>query len=112
MQYLNDQLIKYKFRVHMIAIGEDKDLSEIRQIHEAGTKSLVEELKKGSNQNNLSAKIRELAKEVGTAGDARQRLLKAAVKLIIENLVPERMRMLFKVCDMGPKCTDEEYEEL
>ena len=56
--------------------------------------------------------FRELASQVGTAGDARQRLLKSAVRIIVENIVPDRMRVLFKICEEGSKWSQEEYENL
>jgi len=110
--YLSDQLNKYKFKVNMSAIGEDKDLLEIREIHEYGTKELIQSLKDGSDQKDLREKIRNLGWQVGTAGDARQRLLKSTTRLIIENIVPERVRWLFKIWDMQANYTPKEYEEL
>ena len=41
----------------MIMIGEDKDLSDLREIQEEGIKKLVKEAEVGSNQKELREKI-------------------------------------------------------
>ena len=40
---------------------------------------------------------------MGTAGDSRQRLLKSAIRIIMENIVPERARVLFNIVKEGQR---------
>ena len=47
----------FRFKINMIMIGEDKDLSDLREIQEEGIKKLVKEAEVGSNQKELREKI-------------------------------------------------------
>jgi len=96
----------------MIMIGEDKDLSDLRDIQKEGLQKLIDSLHVGNDQQDLREKIKELGKQVGTAGDARQKLLKSAIRIIMENIVPDRMRIMFSILEQGPCWTLEEYGKL
>mmetsp|Transcript_11503 Transcript_11503/g.10173 ORF Transcript_11503/g.10173 Transcript_11503/m.10173 type:complete len:166 (+) Transcript_11503:298-795(+) len=96
----------------MIMIGEDKDLSELREMQAYGISKLIKGVKSGANPKKIREEIKEMASQVGTAGDARQRLLKSAIRIIMENIVPDRMRVLFKMLEKGPGCSPEEYRKL
>uniref|UniRef100_A0A7S3N4P6 Uncharacterized protein n=1 Tax=Euplotes harpa TaxID=151035 RepID=A0A7S3N4P6_9SPIT len=39
-------------------------------------------------------------------------MIKYCIKQIIENILPERMRILFKIVETGPKASHEEYKRL
>ena len=49
---------------------------------------------------------------MGTASSARQDLIKSCIRLIIENIVPERIRILFKILETGSSISFEKYSEL
>lgn len=109
---LTSMVEKYKFKLHMMSIGEDKDLRDFKVMEEIGRIELVGSLYNGTHSSHLKDKISELSKKSGSAGTDRQKLIKTAFKLIIENLVPDRMRILFNIVKEESSSTYEDYKRL
>jgi len=66
--YLNSEISKYRFKLIMTAIGENKTLEEIKQMYDFGTNDLLSSLRNGSNNQDLYEKIKQMGHEIGTAG--------------------------------------------
>ena len=79
----------------MVAIGEVKDLEEFTIAQREGHENLIQSLNFGEYSHSLQQKINELSSQAGVAGTDRQKLIKAATKIIIENIIPNRVKLLF-----------------
>jgi SepF-like predicted cell division protein (DUF552 family) len=106
---LTDQLDKYKYKLSINAIGQEKDLIDFKNFQEQGRILLLNEAKIGKSDQEIKQKISQLGKTVGTSGSDRQKIIKAAVKVIIENIIPERMRILFNIVKEESPATYEDY---
>jgi len=73
---------------------------------------LINEAKNGGTLEESKEKLSELNKRVGSSGIDRQKLIKTAVNIIIENIIPERMRVLFNIVKHESDATFEDYEKL
>lgn len=109
---MSGQIEFYRGKLSMIAIGEDKDLDEFIAIQNKGHEDLVQSLNTEGISFDLKNKLSELSNIVGVAGTDRQKLIKAAIKSIIENLVPNRMKMLFNFSKQDSHLTFEEFDKL
>lgn len=96
----------------MIAIGGSKDLNDFKELEEHGSNMLISELKKGSLNEKLVGKFANIENLVGSAGSDRQNLIKAATRVIIENIVPVRQRITFAMYRNGTNLSYQEYCKL
>ena len=95
-----------------MAIGDEKDFGEFKIVEEFGRKDLMNSLNNGVNPLCLQSKIDELSQSAGSAGRDRQKLIKAAFKVIVENIIPERVRILFNISKDESKATYDDYKRL
>ena len=110
--YLTSQIDKYKYKMNVMAIGDEKDLSEFKNLEDFGKTDLLNSLKNGAGLDDLKNKIHKLSKTAGSAGKDRQKLIKTAFKVIIENMLPERMRILFNIVKEESTISFEDYRKL
>ena len=106
---LSNQIEKFRWKINLVAIGEDKDLEEFTTVQNKGHEDLVESLNYGDVSDNLKQKINHLSSQAGVAGSDRQKLIKAAIKIIIENIIPNRVRILFNYSKEESKINFSEY---
>lgn len=57
-------------------------------------------LEQGRDKEELKKNIRDFAKFAGWVSNDRQRLIKAAIRVVIDNLVPNRVRVLLNLTDV------------
>lgn len=69
-------------------------------------------MKSGQHKPVLDSKLKELSKQGGSASNDRQKLIKTAFKVVLDNIVPDRMRVLFNIAREESSSTYEEYEHL
>ena len=58
VSYLSSQVDKYKHKLNIVAIGDEKDLSDFKTNEEFGRLDLVHSLHRGQSQNMLRSKIK------------------------------------------------------
>ena len=112
VERLTDQLDKYKYKLNIMAIGGEKDYGDFKNYQELGRQELVQRVKTGTNTKFIQNQIRQLGNRAGSAGEDRQKIIKAAFKVIIENIIPERMRILFNIVKHESQATYEDYSQL
>lgn len=61
----------------------------------------VKSLEEGKDKEELVKNIKEFSKFAGLGSNDRKKLIKAAMKVIIENLVPHRLRILMNLLDVS-----------
>lgn len=69
-------------------------------------------MKSGQHKPQLDAKLKELSKQGGSASNDRQKLIKTAFKVILDNIIPDRMRVLFNIAKEESSASYEQYEHL
>lgn len=95
----------------MLAIGGGKDLTDFKELEEHQRETLLRELKKGDSNEKVIGKFSDIDNLVGSAGSDRQNLIKAATRVIVENIVPPRQRIIFAMHRQGTNLSYEEYKE-
>lgn len=112
VEYLSSEIDKYRYRINMMAIGGSKDLIDFKELEEHGRDMFLRELKKGNLNEKLIGKFKNIENLVGSAGSDRQNLIKAAIRVIIENILPARQRITFAMYRQGTHLSYEEYRKL
>jgi hypothetical protein len=69
-------------------------------------------LKQNSDEETLQKSIQEFLKVSGLASNDRQKLIKAAIRVIIENIVPPRVRILLKITETQTNPSLEDIKKL
>jgi len=69
-------------------------------------------MKTGSHKENLDIKLKELSKQGGSASVDRQKIIKTAFKVIIQNIIPDQVRVLFNIAKVESQATYEDYDYL
>ena len=69
-------------------------------------------MKKGERNETIEEKLKKIAKQGGSASKDRQKLIKTAFKVILDNIVPEQMRVLFNIVKNESPATYEDYKHL
>lgn len=57
-------------------------------------------MEEGRDQEQLKSSIREFSEFAGSTSSDRQRLIKTAIRVVIENLIPSRVRVLFNLTNI------------
>lgn len=112
IDYLSSEIDKYRYRINMMAIGGSKDLIEFKELEEHQTEMFLKELKRGNLNEKLMGKFQNIDNLVGSAGSDRQNLIKAAIRVIIDNILPPRQRITFTMYRKGTNLSYEEYKKL
>ena len=55
-------------------------------------------------------KLNNLSRAAGSAGEDRQKIIKAAFKTIIDNIVPRRLKVLFNIVKEESNATFDDYK--
>ena len=97
----------------MSIIGDSTNFNDFKEKEEHGREFFLNELKKGNlKERCLQKKFDNIENLVGSAGSDRQNLIKAAIRVIIENILPPRQRITFSMYEKGTKLSYEEYRKL
>jgi len=107
---LNNTIDKLKFKIGVHVIGEEKDFQEFAEQQEFQRQTAVKSLQEGKDKEELKRNISEFAKTSGLKSNDRKKLIKAAIRVIIDNLVPQRIRVLMNLCEK--RRDDATYEEV
>ena len=67
------------------------------EAQEIRRKETIKSLEEGRREDELKHKIKKFGHMTGLACNDRQRLIKAAIRVIIDNIVPGRLRVLFNI---------------
>lgn len=94
---MSNQINKYRYKLNIAAIGEEKHFGEYSEIQEFGRQNIIKKLEKGSDVSEIQKSVEEFAKIAGSTSNDRKKLLKAAFRVIIDNIVPNRVRVLLNL---------------
>lgn len=109
---LNTVIDKYRYKLGIHAIGEEKDFGEFNELQEYKRQTAIRSLEQTNDQETLQKNIEEFAKFAGLASNDRQKLIKAAIRVVIDNIVPHRVRILFKMTDTKTNPSLEDIKKL
>mmetsp|Transcript_29512 Transcript_29512/g.26093 ORF Transcript_29512/g.26093 Transcript_29512/m.26093 type:complete len:278 (-) Transcript_29512:22-855(-) len=109
---LNNIIDKYRFKIGVHVIGEEKDFEEFNEFQIQQRERTLNSLKEGRTNEVLNERIKEFSKFTGLASNDRKRLIKAATRVIIENLVPHRLRFIFNISENTKNATFEDIKKL
>lgn len=109
---LNTIIDKYRYKLGIHAIGEEKDFGEFNEIQEYTRQNAIKSLEQSDDQETLQKNIEEFAKFAGLASNGRQRLIKAAIRVVIDNIVPHRVRILLNITDTETNPSLEDIRKL
>lgn len=109
---LNNLIDKYRFKIGVHVIGEEKDFKEYNELQEFRRQHAIKSLEEGRDKDTLQRNIKEFSRFAGIAANDRKKLIKAAIRVIIDNLVPNRMRILLNLLDIETNPTLEELKKL
>lgn len=97
---LNNQIDKYRHKLNIVVIGEEKDFGEYTELQECRRQNAIKSLEEGRDKEELKKNISDFAKFAGCVSNDRQRLIKAAFRVVIDNLVPNRVRVLLNLTNV------------
>mmetsp|Transcript_30995 Transcript_30995/g.27419 ORF Transcript_30995/g.27419 Transcript_30995/m.27419 type:complete len:170 (+) Transcript_30995:465-974(+) len=109
---LNDIVDKYRFKIGVHVIGEERDFKEFTELQEEKRKKTIKSLEDGRDRAELRKNIKDFSKFSSFASIDRRNLIKSAMRVIIENLVPARLRVLFKLIDTPTRPSLEDIKKL
>jgi predicted RNase H-like nuclease (RuvC/YqgF family) len=82
---LSSQIDKYKYKLNIAAIGEERDFGEYNELQEYRRQTTIKSLEEGKDEKELKKNIADFAKFAGLASSDRQKLIKAAIRVVIDN---------------------------
>lgn len=95
-----------------MVIGEEKDFGEFNELQEYSRQNTIRSLEEGRDKEELKKNIHAFGKFAGLASNDRRRLIKAAIRVVIDNLVPNRLRVLFNLVNKKSTASLQDIKKL
>ena len=86
-------------------------MNELKNMENQTKLAVIKDLHDGDDSDEISRTLNNMMSKVGTAGDNRKRLINKAVRVIINNIVSERTRILFRIIEKGTNAELEDYKK-
>ena len=108
----NEQIEKLQYKINIMAIGKDPDLIEFEHLQNYSTNTAIKSLEENKDMLELRNKIKQVSKFTGCSSQNRRKLIKSAIRVIIDNIVPSRVRVLLGMCQEEQKASEDDIFKL
>ncbi|CAI2375090.1 unnamed protein product [Moneuplotes crassus] len=108
---LNDKLDMYKNKMFSIACGGEAHFTDFESLRETW-RYKIEDLVNSKEQKDHFKTFEEIKDSFGPMGTARRLMLKKCFRTVIENLVPDHIKLVMFLAPKLSSISDEEYDKL
>jgi len=108
---LNNEIAVYKHKMFSIAWGGEAHFTDFESLREAW-RYRIEEMTQNKEKENGFKQFEEVKDAFGPMGSARRLMIKKWFRTIIENLVPNHIKLVMSIAPNLSTIEDEEYDKL
>lgn len=88
---LNDIIDKYR------NTKDSNSIADLKKVEIIEKSKVIKDLHDGDDSDEIKRSITTMQRKVGTCGADRKKIIKQAVRVIINHIVSERTRILFRI---------------